>query len=110
MMCPACPAAGFLGGAVGSFIGVKSPSSLKGKVLSTAITASLVSLTIIGLKVFAKISVCEGLGLSFRGMKQALFKTLIMGAVYSLGVNYLLNRFLYTKPEAPSCCRKIEQL
>jgi len=111
MACPICPTAGFFGGIIGGYIGVNPPVTFGGKCLSAWTTANLVALTVIGLKVFGNIAICEGLGCSLKGLSLIFAKTMVLGIIYSIGVNYLLNRFVYGQPAPkeevlPPCCRK----
>lgn len=102
MVCPACPAVGAVGGILGGYFGINPPKTNKGKCISIAATSTLVSLTVIALKVFGKIAICEGAGLSAYGVSLILVKTIPLALIYAIGVNYLLDRFVYNKP----CCCK----
>lgn len=104
MVCPACPTIGFVGGILGGYIGINPPKTVQGKCISILTTSSLVSLTVIALKVFAKITICNFAGLTPYGVGLILAKTIPMAIVYSIGVNYLLNRFVYNPPKAKPCC------
>lgn len=99
MVCPLCPSAGFLGGVIGGYFGIKSPHSFGGRCLSILTTASLVSLTVIALKKMFNISPCYGMGFTPASIAVVVVQTLVLGIVYSIGVNYLLNRFVFNQPQ-----------
>ena len=112
MVCPICPTAGFFGGLLGSFIGVKTPSSFKGRCLSMAATGSLVTITLVAVKIFFNFSLCAGKEMNLVNAGILLVKTLAIGVIYAIGVNYLVNRFFEQPPQAPeipqvrSCCHR----
>ncbi|CUI17717.1 conserved membrane protein [Candidatus Protochlamydia naegleriophila] len=117
MVCPVCPTAGFFGGLIGGYLGIHPPATFRGRCISGLATAGLVSATIVALKTIFKISLCYGTGFTLANVSVVLAKTLAMGIVYSIGVNFLLNRFIFiertqtqTQPiqpasqECPHCC------
>lgn len=105
MICPVCPAAGLIGGGIGGYFGISPPKQKEGRILSALITANLITVTIIALKVLFNISLCAGGQLTLANVALVVGKTLIMGVIYSIGVNYLLNRYMFPEqPSKPSCC------
>jgi hypothetical protein len=112
MLCPACPTVGFIGGILGGYLEINPPQTFKGKALSVFITSTLVSLTVIALKVFANISVCSGAGLSLLGISLIMVKTIPLAIIYSIGVNYILGRLFpelfnpLVIPKKSCCCDK----
>lgn len=107
MLCPVCPAAGWVGGWLGGYIGVNPPPTTKGRLISASITATLITITIVALKLLFNISLCEGGWFTLENIVKVGVKTLAMGIVYSVVVNSLLNHFVYTeKKELPPCCQK----
>lgn len=128
MACPVCPAAGWLGGWVGGYFGIKPPAHSGGRLLSAVITANLISVSIIGLKALFGISLCIGGTFSMDNIVRVGSKALLMGIVYSIGVNFILNRYVYSSSVDPDqksnpsldqsgntlgtsgcCCRKDER-
>lgn len=96
MACPVCPAAGWLGGWVGGYFGIEPPSHPGGRILSAVITANLIAITAIALKALFNISLCTGSGtFTLENILLVGAKGLIMGVIYSIGVNYLLNRYVF---------------
>lgn len=124
MACPICFFSTFLGGAIGSYwFGINPPSHTKGKILSTSITTSLVLITNIALKALFNFSFCVSGGSTLSNILRVGSATLILGNIYSIGVNYLLGRYIFLSPakqkkepvqekveqkpeETPSCCCK----
>lgn len=110
MVCPICPTAGFFGGLLGSYIGVKTPASFKGRCLSMVATGSLVAITLIAGKIFFNFSLCAGKEVNLANAVILLAKTLAIGVIYAIGVNYLVNRFFEQPPPPPEepqvhpCC------
>lgn len=113
MVCPVCPTAGFFGGLIGGYLGIDPPATFKGRCISGLATAGLVSATIVALKKIFNISLCYGTGFTVDNVSVILAKTLTIGLIYSIGVNYILNRFAFvntnpqpisTLSEHPSCC------
>lgn len=112
MACPVCPAAGWLGGWVGGYFGIKPPTHSGGRELSAALTASLIAITAIALKALFNISLCAGGGLTLKGILLASSIGLVMGMIYSIGINYLLNRHVFPsqdQQEPDETCEKPKQ-
>lgn len=116
MLCPICPTAGWFGGWVGGYFGVNPPPHWKGKMISAVITASLIAITAIALKYFFNIALCSGGRTTLEKAVIAGIKGLLLGIVYSIGVNYLLGRYVFTAPpvaedvkdpgpDKPCCCK-----
>lgn len=114
MACPVCSASACVGGWVGGYFGIHPPKHTKGRILSAVITSSLITITVIALKTLFDISLCRRGGTIYENIVRVGIKTMIMGMCYSIGVNYLLNRYIYPpipiKPElghnklkGPSC-------
>lgn len=99
MACPVCPAAGWLGGWFGGYFGIEPPTYPGGRELSATITANLIAITVIALKSLFDISLCVGGGVSLENIVRVGLKTLVMGVIYSIGVNYLLNRYVFPSAE-----------
>ena len=118
MACPLCPAAGWAGGWLGGFFGINPPQHQGGRLLSAAVTASLISVTVIALKAFFNISMCAGGEFTLENIVRVVIKTLVMGIIYSIGVNYLLNRLVFSTPikqqpdldQSPPCCCKRQNI
>lgn len=100
MVCPVCPAAGWLGGCVGGYFGISPPKFSGGRIFSAVITANLISVTIIALKALFNISLCVGGEWNLANIARVGIKTLVMGIIYSIGVNYILNRYLFSQPDS----------
>jgi hypothetical protein len=95
-MCILCPITSLLGGAIGGyFFGVYPPENSGGKFLSLAVAANLASITSIALSSIFKISLCGGGGFTPANIALVLIKGIIMGTIYSIGVNYLLGRYVF---------------
>lgn len=109
MVCPVCPTTGFFGGLIGGYLGIHSPATFKGRCISSLATAGLVSATVVALKIIFNISLCYGPGFTLVNVSAVLAKTLAMGIVYSLGVNFLLNRFVFVAAAPPSVPTPIER-
>jgi hypothetical protein len=92
-MCPACPPISFLGGLVGGYIGINAPSTFKGRCISVLATAMLVTANVVALKVLFGVPFCYGNGFTFNNIGVILSKTLVLGVIYSIGVNYLLKKY-----------------
>jgi hypothetical protein len=118
MACPICPAAGWVGGWIGGYFGVKPPEHPGGRILSALVTANLMSITVIALKALFDVSLCVG-GVTLGNFIRVGVKAAIMGIVYSIGVNYLLNRYIFSqsnplvndsileeKDALPCCCKR----
>lgn len=100
MVCPVCPAAGWFGGLVGGYFGIQPPRDQRGRMISAAITATLISTTLIAVKVLFNVSLCRGGEFTLANIACVGAKTLIMGVIYSIGVNYLLNRYVFPPPQS----------
>lgn len=100
MACPICPAAGWVGGWFGGYLGIHPPEHSGGRILSAVVTANLISITVIALKAIFNISLCQGGGFTLENFIRVGIKALIMGIIYSIGVNYLLNRYVF--PHLPA--------
>jgi hypothetical protein len=94
-MCFVCPLVGFLGGWVGSSIGIDPPKHTAGKIFSLLITGSLVSITFIALKRIFDIPICGGGGFTLGNIIRVGMKGIICGIIYSIGVNYILGRYVF---------------
>jgi hypothetical protein len=101
MGCLVCPVVGWFGGWIGGYFGIQPPKSTNGQILSAVITASLISITIIALKVLFNVSLCVGGSVNLGNVARIGIPTVIMGIIYSIGVNYLLNRYVYFSESAP---------
>lgn len=92
MVCPVCPAAGLFGGYFGGYFGVNPPEQLELRLISGMITAGLIVITIVALKCLFGISICDGNGdFSFRNIVQVSVISLVVGVIYSIVVNLLIN-------------------
>lgn len=96
MACPLCPAAGWLGGWFGGYFGICPPKNSGGRILSSVITANLISITVLVSKSLFHLSLCTGEGFTLGNISLIVTKTLLLGLVYSIGVNYLLNRYVFS--------------
>lgn len=112
-MCFSCIVTGFISSAAGglSSLGINlpkeisPPATIKGRVVSTFAPPVLVGITLVALKYLLNISLCSGGGFSLRNFVQVGVKTLPLGLAYSLGVNYLLNRYIFPPhSKSSSCC------
>jgi hypothetical protein len=101
MVCPTCILSSFLGGWVGGYFGINPPKHKIGKVFSALITANFVGLTMVVLSTL-NISICGQKGIIEKVLRVTTF-TFIMGTIYSIGVNYLLGRYVF-----PPSTEKIE--
>ena len=101
MACPVCPVAGWFGGWIGGYFGVSTPEKFEGKVLSATLTASLVALTILG----TGISLCIDGKMTLDNFAVVGVKAFGLGIIYSIGVNSLINRYVYP----PSCSGQEEK-
>jgi len=124
MVCPVCPAAGLVGGYVGGYFGIDSPKSTELNIASAAITAGLIVITIVALRCIFGISLCDGRGdFSLRNIVQVGLITIVIGIIYSIVVNYLINLW-FSEPSfdlappqieaqplipapRPCCCREV---
>lgn len=112
MLCPLCPATSWLGGWLGGYFGINAPEHWKGRIVSAFITASMVCVTTIALKHFWGISLCSPGRTTMEKIAVAGLKALVLSIVYSIGVNFLLNRYVFPPTadkcdnEEKSCCCK----
>lgn len=108
MACPVCPVAGWFGGWIGGYFGVSTPERFEGKVLSATLTASLIALTIFS----TGISLCIDGRMTLDNFVVVGVKAFGLGVICSIGVNYLINRYVYPpsspdrveKNNSPCCC------
>lgn len=124
MACPVCPAAGWAGGWIGGYFGINTPQHPGGELFSALITANLISITVIALKSLLGISLCKGGTFTFENIGRVGIITMPLGILYSIGVNFILNNYVFpaedptceTSPEEeilnaeeevpPCCCKK----
>ena len=112
MACPVCPTAGWLGGWLGGYVGIDPPQRPGGKLFSALITANLITITLIALKSLFDFSLCKDGRFTFENVARVILFTIPMGVVYSIGVNYLLNNYVFpsdcdeplVEDEPPHCC------
>lgn len=102
MACPVCPAAGWAGGWIGGYFGINTPAHPGGQLLSALITANLICITVIAMKSLFGISLCKGGTFTFQNIARVGIITLPMGILYSIGVNFILNRYVF--PSEDSAC------
>lgn len=95
MACPLCLMGTLCGGGIGGYFGINPPEDIKGRLTSTWTTVNLVSITIIALKTFFNISMCQAGASTLENVGRIVIKTFLMGVVYSLGVNYVLGRWIF---------------
>ena len=100
MICPVCPTAGWFGGWIGGYFGIDPPPHTKGRIISAIITASLVTITVVALKYVFNISLCVGGEFTPANVLRVGIKTLLLGIVYSIATNYLLNRYVFPAEKA----------
>lgn len=106
MACPMCPAIGSLGGLLGGYFGIEPPKYTGGRIFSAVITAPLIGITVIALKTIFNISLCVGGTFTLANIFRVGSITLVMGIIYSIGVNHILNRYVF--PNAKENSSKIE--
>lgn len=100
MACVLCPTAGWLGGIIGGYFNIETPKTPSKKALSMITSATLTAVSVIALKYFTGISICDGTGaLTARNIAQVGVIGLILGTIYSIAINYLMN-----KASPKSCC------
>lgn len=97
-MCPMCSTGGFFGGLIGGYFGIHPPKKKSARIASALITATLITITFVALKVFFNISLCRNGKFNFENIVLIGLKTTLLGIVYSIAVNYLLNKFLAKPP------------
>jgi hypothetical protein len=110
-MCPVCPTTSFLGGWVGGFVGVYPPKKMSGRIISAVISATLTTVTLLGIKAHFKLS-CRS-GPLVRNVAILTSSAFALGVIYSIGVNFLLNRLVYKESNKVSnqcskekkCCK-----
>ena len=76
MGCPGCIATGWLGGWIGGYLGIQPPERPGARALSALLTANLITITVIALKVFFDISLCAGGGFTLGNVARVGIKTL----------------------------------
>ncbi len=96
MACGICLASSYAGGWFGGYLGISSPEHRSGRIFSALITANLVGITVIALKSAFNLSLCGGAEWTARNVMILMGKTLALGVIYSIAVNYLLNRYIFT--------------
>lgn len=107
MACPLCPAAGWFGGWIGGYFGFAPVDHPGGRILSAAVTASLIGISVIALQTISTVSLCKDGRITLDNFALVAGKTFLMGVVYSIGVNYLLNRYVFlpnSQSEHSCCC------
>jgi len=101
MACPACPAIAMAGGAVSAYFGFEREDL---RTTTIVITTCLTVVTAIALKVLLGVSICDGNGnFSLRNIAQVGAISLVLGIIYTVGVNFILNRLV--PPPKPCCCQ-----
>jgi hypothetical protein len=104
MVCPCLPVivpVSLLGECIGRYIGIQPPPHFEGRILSAIITVNLIGITVIALKALFNISLCvAGEGFSGRNIALVGTKISIMWIIYSIGVNCLLNRYVFLPSES----------
>lgn len=117
MVCPVCPVVAATGGGIAGFFGIDRPDL---QVASTVITTVLTVTTTVALKFFLNISICDGNGdFSPRNILQVGLISFVIGTIYSVAVNFLLDcmfplpqeEILECEPtsNSPCCCNKKNQ-
>ena len=92
MACPVCPTVGMFGGYIGGYFGIDTPEKTELQVASALITAGMIIVSIVALKYFFGISICDGNGdFSLRNVFQVGIISLLLGIIYSIAVNYFIN-------------------
>lgn len=110
MGCLICPVVGWTSGWASGLLGSHPPSVPGGRAFSAALTANFLSISIIALKAIFNFSLCKGEILNARNLAELGIKTIILGIIYSIGVNYLLNNYVFSaqkeaSEEKPGCCQ-----
>lgn len=107
-MCVVCPFAGVAAFTVCSFLGINPPPTFKGRMVSLALSASAVLITAVALKSLVGISLCTGTGLfTAENIAHVAVKSMLLTILYSIGINALLNRFVYSEN---CCCNKEKKI
>jgi hypothetical protein len=94
---------------------IKVPEHRSAWWVSKITTSSLMILTIVALKTLFNFSICQGGGLNLKTFILLSTVSIPLGRIYSIGVNYLLGRFIY-KPicpvsgNSPCCCANSSKL
>lgn len=99
MACPLCIMGTLCGGGIGGYFGINPPESAKGRITSAWTTINLVSITFIALKAMFDISLCKPGASTLENIVRVVTITFVIGVIYSLGVNYVLGRWIF--PPAP---------
>ena len=102
----------FAGPLVGSYLGkyckdfaIDKNQPFGVKALSMGLTVSLNILTVLAAKYIFKVSMCGPRGFSLIRVVVIISCSLVVGLIYNLGVNYILNRcFPLPQRRGPSCC------
>jgi hypothetical protein len=95
MGCPACAAGGIVGGWVGGYFGINPPETRTGRVLSGLLTSTLTLVTLLAAKVFFNKTLCGGASQpTINRFCRLVVAGLLLGVIYSLGVNFLLKRVI----------------
>jgi hypothetical protein len=98
MVCPICPAVACLGGWMVGYFGIRSPEYSGGRLLCAAVSANLMGITVIALKVLFGISLCSGGAWTLGNIVRVGAKTAVMGMIYLIGVNHFLNSYVSPHP------------
>ena len=94
-MCLACPMVAMgVGGAVATALN-SSSTKFAENALNIWITTNLTSITAILVKSMFNISLCGGGTINLQGMIRVAGVTAIMGLIYSIGIKYLLKRYVF---------------
>lgn len=92
MICPACPMIGMGFGLIAGYFGVKMPEQRSHRILGAVITSAMIGVTVVALRCLFGITLCDGNGnFSLRNIAQVGSISIVMGIVYSIGVNILIN-------------------
>ncbi len=106
MVCPACPTIAVAGGAISGYFGFDREDL---RATSVVVTSCMVAATVIALRLLFGISVCDGNGdFSLRNIAQVGAISLVLGIIYAVGVNILLNKLVpppqVSSTKKPCCC------
>lgn len=105
MICPACPVIAMTGSAISAYFGFDRKDL---RPYAVAATTVLTGVTVVALRILLGISICDGNGdFSPRNFVQVGAISIVLGIVYTVAIQYLLNR--YVPPQQPepakrSCC------
>jgi hypothetical protein len=109
MVCPACPVIGMSGGFLGGYFGINIPKRTDQRVIGAVITSTMIGITVVALKCLFGIALCDGNGnFTLRNIVQVGSISLSMGIVYSIAINYLLNRIVSPSDDGKSTAEKSE--